>query len=378
MYENEVEYTCSIKIDGTSLHEYIEAVNINMQEDNYVNEVSIDFNKDSWSLYNTICDPATNRGTERIVITLNGVDYKFLLEKRSSSMTNEGKVFSVWGRSKAALLDLPYAVPITDSEDSTNYWQSPIYARTASEIVNHLLAGTGISVQFLIDDFTVYSTNFSVANETPIQIINRLVGVPGGRVRSDVDGNLIIDYKEYGTDFNADLPAIEFTDIDEIVQLDEEIIEPPGYNRVRVVGYEEGIDTADKTITIELVDDACVAKGQEFDVKVYTEPLTLDFTFDTTIGEFSHIGEYTETHTETIFFTDGKGSSRYPIYSVTSAAWHGDDLGNITWQQGFKSLIADTEAFGVLEITYVAQYNQYSILIFETGGAILFAEEDVV
>ena len=378
MYENEVEYTCSIKIDGTSLHEYIDNVNINIQEDNYVNEVSINFNKDSWSLFNTLCNPKTNWGTERITITLNGTDYNFLLEKRTSSMTNEGKVFSVWGRSKAALLDLPYAIPITDTEDSTNYWQSPIYARTAGEIVNHLLIGTGISAQFLIDDFTVYSTNFSVANQTPIQIINRLIQVPGGRVRSDIDGNLIIDYKEYGTNFYADLPAIEFTDIDEIIQLDEDINEPPGYNRVRVVGYEEGVDTANKKIDLELVEGACVATGQEFEVKVYTEPLVLDYIFDTTIGEFSHIGEYTETHTETIFFTAGKGTAQYPIHSVTSAAWHGDDLGTVTWEQGYSSLIAATEAFGVLEITYVAQYNLYSVLIFELGGAILFAEEDLV
>lgn len=375
MYDNEVEYTCSIKIDGTSLHDYIDSVNVNMQEDMYVNEVTINFNKDSWSLYNTLCNPATNFGTERITITVNGVDYKFLLEKRTTNITNTGKTFNVWGRSKGALLDLPYAVPITDTEDSANYWQYPVVLRQASDIITHLLSGTGITASFQIDNFTVYSNNFSVESQTPIQIINRLASVPGGRVRSGVDGNLIIDYKEYSNNFSVTAPAIEITDVDEIIQLDEEIIEPPGYNKVLVRGWEEGIDSADKNIIIE-AEESCAAAGQEFFVKLYTEPLNLVYTFDTTIGTFFHIGEYTESHSETINFIEGKGSTQYPVYSVESAVWHGDDLGNVSWEQGYRTLISDTESFGVLEITYTAQYNYYGVLIFETGGAIIFAEEE--
>ena len=375
MYENEVEYTCSIKIDGTPLHDYIESVSVNMQEDTYVNEVTINFNKDSWHLYNTLCNPETNYGTERITITVNGVDYKFLLERRSTSITNQGKVFSVWGRSKGATLDLPYAVPITDSEDSGNYWQYPTVSRQASDIIDNLLSGTGITVAFNIDNFTVYSNNFSVESQTPIQIINRLVQVPGGRVRSDVDGNLIIDYKEYSNNFAVTAPMIEITDVDEIVQLDEELIDPPGYNKVIIRGWEEGVDTADKSIKIE-AEESCAAAGQEFFVKLYTEPLNLVYEFDTTIGTFFHIGEYTESHTESINFSEGKGSTQYPVYAVVSAVWHGDDLGDLTWEQGYSNLISAIESFGVLEITYTAQYNYYGVLIFETGGAIIFAEEE--
>jgi hypothetical protein len=376
MYENEIQYTCSVTIDGTSVVDHIEAVDVSMQEDTYVNEVTIRFNSDSWLLFHTLCNPNTNWGTERITVTVNGVEFKFLLEKRNTSINNMAHTFNVWGRSKAALLDLPFSAPISDTEESTNYWQYPTLTRQASEIVNHLLSGTGISVQFLIDDFTVYSNNFSVDNETPIRIINRLAGVPGGRVRSGPDGNLIIDYKEFSDNFTADSPLVEFTDIDEIVQLDEEIIEPPGYNRVRVVGFDEGIDTADQNIILELLGETCVAKGQEFDVKVYTEPLGLEYEFDTTIGTFSHRGEYTHEVTETIFFAEGRGSADYPITSVTEAAWHGDDLGAITWEAGYRNIISATEGFGVLEITYTATYNLYTCIIFDIGGAVIFAEKE--
>jgi len=377
-YENEIEYTCSIKIDGVSVSDYIETVDINMQEDTYVNEVTISFNADSWSLYHTLCNPQTNWGTERIVVTINSVDYGFLLEKRTTSIKNTGKTFNVWGRSKAALLDLPYAAPISDTEDSNNFWQAPTVAVNASDIINDLLSGTGITAQFLIDDFTVYSNNFSVDNETPIRIINRLAAVPGGRVRSGRDGNLIIDYKEYSTDFSADSPLVEFTDVDEIVQLDEEYIEPPGYNKVRVVGFDEGINTADKDIILELENGQCVAAGQEFSLRVYTEPLNLMYTFDTTIGTFWHVGEYTEEISETIFFSEGRGTVEYPITNLLSAVWHGDDLGAITWEVGYRNIISEVESFGVLDVTYTTTYNLYTCLILEIGGAVLFAEEDVV
>jgi len=373
MYENEIEYTVSITIDGTSVSSYVESVGINMSEDQYCNEVTISFNKDGWDLFHTLCNPETNWGTERIIVTINAVAFTFLLERRRSSVHSQGETFEVWGRSKAALLDLPYSDPISDTETSLNYWQYPVISRQASEIVNNLLSGTGVSVTFSINDFTVTSSNFSVDSNSPIEIIDKLAKVPGGRVRSGSDGNLILDYKTFSLSFTN--PSLEFSDIDEIIQVDEEIDEPSGYNRVRVIGFQDTIDTGDRSITIEMVDD-CASSGQEFQVKIYTSPHNLAYTFDTTIGTFFHIGEYDEIHTETIFFSEGQGSTSKPIYSVTSVAWVGDDLGDVTWEQGFDSMITDTEAYGVLEITYVARYTLYGVLIMSAGGAILFAEEN--
>jgi len=375
MYENEIEYTVTVEIDGVKVHSYMESLTVLMSEESYCNDITINFNKHGWDLFKTLCNPHVNAGQERIVVTVNSVEHKFLLEKRISRADAEERKFYVWGRSKAATLDQYYSLPITDDETESNPWQTA--NMRASSIINYLLTGTGITVDFRIDDFTVYPEAFSVENEVPIDIINRLAKVPGGRVRSGRDGNLIIDYKEFSTNFVADDPSEEYTDVDEIIQVDEEVVIPPGYNKVRVTGYDELAEDADKSIKIERVDTGCIEPGQEFRVKVYTSPTNLDYTFDTTIGTFFHIGEYTEQHSETIFFTDGAGNTQYPIYSVQNADWHGDDLGAITYTAGFDSIITAEETFGVLEISYTAKYTLYGVIINESGGAIVFAEENL-
>lgn len=375
MYDNEITYTCSIKIDGVSIHPYITDFDISLSEGDYVNSITINFNTEAWSLF-TMCDPNVNFGQERVSATINSHEFKFLVERRSTSLNSKEKTFAVWGRSKAATLDLPYSAPISDTADSTNLWQAGDVL--ASVIVDDLLTGTGITCSFNIDDFIVYGANFSIENQTPIQIINKVAAVPGGRVRSDQNGNLILDYKVFSTSFVADTTA-EFTDIDEIIQLGEDVSHPPGYNYVRITGYEDITSPAGKNIRIELdeAEGSCASAGNAFMVRVYASPITLEYTFDTTIGTFYHIGDYYSTHEETVHFSNGKGNTQYPIYSVTSASWHGDSLGNITWGQGYTGLVADVEGYGVLNYVYSAKYTLYEVVVVEIGDAILFAEEDV-
>lgn len=375
MYENEIEHTVTIAIDGTKIHSYIQSINMNFLEGNYVNEVSIEFETNAWALWNTLCNPFVNSGIERIVITVNGYQYKFLLERRSSRVTEKGKTFSIWGRSKAALLDMPYAIPISDTDDYTNPWQqNNMYA---SVLIEYLVTGSGVSVDFRIDDFTIYANTFSVENETPIQIIDKLAKVPGGRVRSGLDGNLIIDYREYSVLFSSD-STNEYTDIDDIVQVDEDVQEPPGYNKVRITGYQDLAASSGKSIRMELEQSSsCINVGVPFNVRVITTPFNMAYEFDTTIGTFYHVGEYEETHSETIYFHEGIGNTEYPILSVTSWNWHGDDLGAISWTVGYDGLVSDTKGFGVIEITYTTQYTLYEVIINDAGGAIIFAEEIV-
>ena len=68
MYENEVEYTVSIKIDGESVSDNVEEVSINMSEDDYVNTVSVRFNEYSWDLFGTLCEPFLT-ATTAVIIT---------------------------------------------------------------------------------------------------------------------------------------------------------------------------------------------------------------------------------------------------------------------------------------------------------------------
>jgi len=379
MYDNEVEYTVSLSIDGTNIGGLIKSVDLDFSETNYVNTVTIDFRDDldsatARSLFGVLCDPNINWGEERISVIINGTEYKFLLEKRSSSVDFSERGFNVWGRSKAATLDVPYSAPILDSEAESNVWQQS--NSMASGIINNLLFGTGISISFLIDDFPVYSDNFTVLNETPISIINKLVAVPGGRLRSGPDGNLIADYKEFSADRSDSVQL--FTELDELVQVDEEITNNIGYNKVEISGYGSSELEGAKTLMIEIADDDCLETKKPFDIKVYASPLTLEYTFDTTRGTFSYRGTYTETLTEEVVFTNGKASVSRPIYSVVSKSWLGDSLGSVTHQQGYTGLLSTNPGFGVLSITYVARYDKYEVVISDIGTSLLYAVEDVV
>jgi hypothetical protein len=371
----------SILIDDEKVHQYIESVDLSFSEDDYVNTVTINFTSEldsatAINLFSTLCNPDTNWGQERITIIINDVEYKFLLERRTTSMKSEGRSFSVWGRSKAATLDTPYSEPIVDQQDADNLWQSGNLM--ASQIISSVLSGSGVTCDFTIDDFPVYSDNFTVLNMTPIQIINKLVQVPGGRLRSKPDGNLIADYKNYVISANATAVQL-FTELDEIVQIDEQIENPIGYNKVEVTGYGSGTNEPNKSLMIELYEDYdCLPVKEPFNIKVYSSPLDLDYTFDTTVGSYSHRGTYTEALTEEIVFNNGKSSVSKPIKSITSTTWIGTNLGSITHERGYNGLLSSISGFGVLSITYVAEYDKYEVIISVEGTGLLYAVEDVI
>lgn len=382
MYYNEVEYTVTIKVDDTKVHNYIESVDIEFSEDSYVNSISIGFKSEldsatAINLFATLCDPDTNWGTERISATINGTEYKFLLEKRTSSIKADGKSFSVWGRSKAATLDLPYTEPYVDAEDAAYIWQQS--NTFASTIINNVLSSTDMTCDFNIDDFPVYSDNFTVLNMTPIQIINKLVQVPGGRLRSKPDGNLVAEYKNYTVPSDSTSVVQVFTELDELVQVDEIIENPIGYNKVEVSGYSSGDSSLKKSLIMRLFEDYdCIPIKEPFDIKVYPSPLDLDYSFDTTRGSYSYRGTYTETITEEIVFTNGKASTSSPIKSISSKSWLGSSLGSVTYERGYSGLVSTKAGFGVLSITYIAQYDKYEVIISEEGTGLTYVVEDVV
>lgn len=382
-YYNEIEYTCYIRIDNVSVYEYVESVDLSFSEDDYVNQVTINFNVKGEDLFGTLCDPEINFGLERISIGIDSTSFDFLLEKRTSSIDSENISFSVWGRSKAALLDVPYANPFLADSTATidiaanNYLASNIM----SKVIGYTdLGGITISLQYDIEDFIVYGDQFITENKSAIQIINELAKVTGGRVRSDINGDLIVEYRPFSTAFTS--PVIEYTDIDTVFQLDESIEHPPGYNRVRVLGFSpEDLAGAGATLNIELDDDydqTCIVANQEVYIRIYPSPIDLLYTFDVTMGTFIHRGQYASTHTETINVLDGNSSVNYPINEITTSQWIGRDLGTFDHAQGYTNINVPTGGYGVLEITYTSLYDSYIFRSSSLGTILLYALEDII
>jgi hypothetical protein len=379
MYENEIEYTCWARIDGTSIKDNIESIEISMSETDYVNSVTINFNKKSASLFGTLCDPDVNFGTERIVISIDSTEYSFLLEKRTSVINSDKISFSVWGRSKAALLDLPYSGPfLSDSTavievDARNYMASIVMAKAIAH------SDYTVDLDFQIDDFPVYSDQYIIEGKTPIQVINELAAVPGGRVRSKRDGSLIVEYKSFSTDYKNSV--VDLSDIDMVLQLDETITHPTGINRVRVVGYSsEDVIRSDSDLRIELdpdYDQTCIQANKEAYIRVYSSPQGLNYAFDTSLGSFISRGSMSATFTETLIVNDGNANTAYPINTITTSQWIGDNLGSFDHEKGYNNINVPTGGYGVLQITYTSIYDSYIVIVGEAGTALLYALENI-
>ncbi len=152
----------------------------------------------------------------------------------------------------------------------------------------------------------------------------------------------------------------------------------------------------DNNIQVEVnADDnggaTCFEPGQNIYVRVYTSPYNLAIDFDTTYGTYSYEGAFFSTHDEELEINDGEGTTSYPIYSLTSRSWHGDNpcaINSVQWGQGYTYLQcpACTDSpeggdsceltFGVLNVEYTSYYRKYRINVPASGKVIIYAIEE--
>lgn len=158
---------------------------------------------------------------------------------------------------------------------------------------------------------------------------------------------------------------------------------------------ETCVTGADASIQVEVnADDnggaTCFEPNQDFYVRVYTSPYNLDVVFDTTLGTYSYVSAGYSTHEEDIVITNGEGSTSYPIYAVSSIAWHGDApcaVGALQWAQGYNYLNCPTctgspegadsceYTFGVLSVEYTSYYRLYRMNVTAAGKVVAYAVE---
>jgi len=159
--------------------------------------------------------------------------------------------------------------------------------------------------------------------------------------------------------------------------------------------------TDDHEIDIEIDGDiSCFVPGQSIPLRIYPTPDTLSFTVKNTFGSVvaDSGSNGTSVHEEYIEVKDGAATTEYPIYSVDSISWHGNDApcstANITWTKGYKYLrctdgsctgspddtgtagICDI-TWGVLKVNYRAFYKGYVANATEAGKIIIYAYENI-
>jgi len=224
----------NIIIDNKTVIDDVIQCDIDQAEGQYCSSVSLSLkSKSFWAL----CDPTTNFGALRIKVVIGVTTYQFLVEERDTTPSRAGVAFTVWGRSKQALLSKPYSKTINDTDDTSHPWQTG--NTTASAIVAYVVSNYcpySVTVNWNAGDFAVYADSFSVSNQSPIDVISSLAGVIGAELVAAADGSLSIE--EYSVDEGASVES--YNDLDDITQLSENIDYPSGYNAVTVYGYGAG------------------------------------------------------------------------------------------------------------------------------------------
>lgn len=335
----------NIIIDNKTVIDDVEACEIKQVEGQYCSSVSLSMkSKTFW----TLCDPTTNFGTLRIKVVIGGTTYQFLTEERDTTPTKSGVAFTVWGRSKQALLSAPYSKTVNDTDDTTHPWQTG--NTTASAIVAYVIANYcsySVTVTWNAGDFVVYEDSFSVSNQAPIDVIAALANVIGAELVAAADGSLSIE--AYSVAEGASVES--YNDLDDIVQLGESIDYPSGYNAVTVYGYGAGGGGVQATISVERTDEGSIYPGRYCAVRVYFyhskgfEPLVAF-----SDGYHGWVGHGAETITEDVQLIFGRGST-----SKTSTS-------GVTEVTGNSSVPIRT-----VSVTYLVAYVDYILRGDEVG-----------
>lgn len=325
----------NIEIDGESILDDMLDVSINMAEDAFTLSIDISFTGNR--LFER-CNPKTRRGQLRVKASIGSTSYQFLIEDRQAS-SSDGVAFTIWGRSAQALLSAPYADVIRDTEETEHPWQEG--NTTFSAIISHVVANYSDfseGVTLSADDFPVYLYSLSVDGQTPLEVIRTLADAAGYVLRAEIDGSLVIDT------FETSGSSVEtYNDLDDLIQIDESILEPSGFNAIAITGRmgggayiqaelyrdpsaEEAVDCMQITDFADLSDPASdtIYAKKRFRIRVYYRHPSLVplFYSDSVSGTGNLIvqeGSGVEERWEYVDLTWGSGSTKYPDLAGNTA-----------------------------------------------------------
>jgi len=376
-------YTVTILLDNVNITDYILSWEINISEDSYVNSARLMFTDKSFF---TQCDPTILIGEKRIKITIDGISYEFLLEKRNLNRSPTEGDFDIWGRSHLCTLDMPYSTPLIDKDivqdpdtlewscpDDDTYiphiWQTGDH--TASEIIENII-GADHTLSMEIDDFVIKQGTVSVTGEAPIEFVNKIAKIVGAHVRTDLDDQLIVRYWKFN---ETGTTVATFTDLESIFMLNESLEFPEGYNRVLVRGYEDVLE--DSSVQFSIVLDAELNNsrnqfsfGTDCWFRIYKSPLNVDYTISSTLGDVAlNSSNVSEDISQEVSGFGGKTlQADKPIVTITKIELYdcsivGSD--QYSFSRGYKTVTAESvviEDTPVL-ISYTSQYDLYKLTV---------------
>lgn len=199
-----IEY--KILLDGTDVTDKVASCRITYSLDSYVGELDIDWA--DWTLYSQVdCSNLKNNYMiERVEVytrvasnaspiwVLQG---KFFLEKRSSSVVYNQTTLNSWGRSRPAVLSMPYAKPLTKVwvVDTTALSIADELCRYDMSKTPPVLLTLPVTLSWEVADYKVLGTNVDVESTEPIEVISTLASTVGGILTCTKEGTLRVMYR---------------------------------------------------------------------------------------------------------------------------------------------------------------------------------------
>lgn len=356
----------NIEIDGESiLPSEFESCTIQGASGVFSRSISISFSGPR--LY-SLCNPLTNKGQVRVKVSIGSSAHWFLIERREAESEFGRAGFSVWGRSKQAILAAPFAERIRDEEGGSHPWQTGnvLFSAVIDYVAENYSEYDG-TITLNAPDFMIYAGSLTVSDVTPAEIISELVDAAGYELQAGTDGSLSIDLFETA----AGEPVRDFFDLDEVVSIGENILGPSGYNAVTVSGGQDDAAADTAFISAERIEaeaaaepdveygclgaykaakgtfspDQTIYTGEKFKVRVYFYHKSLTPTyFAPGVDYIAPAGSGVEETTEIVDLVWGVGNTRRPNL-VGETLVEGDD----------------TVPLERREVTYSTRYQDYEI-----------------
>lgn len=228
----------------------------------------------------------------------------------------------------------------------------------ASDICANFGAIAGVTVDWQMDDGYIASGKLVANDETPLDLIRKIVWDCKGKLRSTLDGNLIAAYEEEVSvsDYPSVTPADTIVARIERISTSESVDEQYGYNSFSV---SDQLASGDSRNLVNDLIDSRTAELREYATPLYTGidfELTHRGPATVSIEPFGVVSE--EVVDELVKFESGSGQASLPMYAITSKTWQTESLGAVSFAED-GLLESEISGYGLLKISYITKYFKW-------------------
>ncbi|PKH62588.1 hypothetical protein CXF83_14925 [Shewanella sp. Choline-02u-19] len=158
--------TCTRVSDSLSI--VLDSVSFSDSRNQYAQSVDLQFSS---------AIDASRAENELLLIDINGYEFFALAEQPSSSSSFGTASYSSAGRSRSALLSIPWRAPISYTND---------VSRSFAGLLGDLLTNSGWSIELVgVTDFTVPAGAYSIMRKSPIDAVNEACSQIGCMIVAD-------------------------------------------------------------------------------------------------------------------------------------------------------------------------------------------------